>query len=496
MEISWRRKEANEKTENEGIPQMELNEPFKISLDIKFQALMRKYSEETNNKAYYGLKITKKFKKWIKENPSIDEKEKQQLLKYCNYYEKLLPEVKLEELKEVVRQHHKGGEILSTEYINGYTKIKCRCVEGHIWEAMPYSVREGHWCLKCSGKKKGLEQKSSLEALKEFLRQHHKGGEILSTEYINKRTKITIRCAEGHIWEITPDNLKQGKWCPLCNIKINEQISLKSLEMIFNKKFSKFRPDWLINNQGNQMELDGYNEELALAIEYQGVQHYKYHKFFHKSMKDYKQRKANDKLKRELCNKNGITLIEVPYTVERDKIQDYIINECKKKNVNIAKIVDKINIKELNITSSKLKELRKYVRQHHKGAEILSTVYINNRTKIAVRCEEGHVWEITPNNIKQGHWCPQCVAEEQALKPERRQNALEELKEYVRQHHRSSEILSTVYVNNRTTVKCRCAEGHIWEATPNSIKSGSWCRKCSIRERARKKKGTRYKKKK
>ncbi|NVM53304.1 MAG: hypothetical protein HWN66_06335 [Candidatus Helarchaeota archaeon] len=468
----------------------------KEQLDFKFRELMKEYYVQTKKKADHGLKITKKFKKWLKDKSFIDEKEKKQLLEYCNYYEKQLPKVKLEKLKEIVRQHHEGGEILSPEYVNNYTKIKCRCAEGHVWEAMPYSVKEGHWCLKCSGKKKGLRQKSSLEELKEIVRQQHEGGEILSPEYVNNRTKVKCRCEDGHIWEITPDNLKQDRWCPVCNIRINEQICQKTFQMIFNKEFPKSRPNWLVNDRGNQMELDGYNKEIAIAFEYQGEQHYQYHKFFHKSLKDFEERKANDKLKKELCEKNGITLIEVPYTVEYNQMQDYIINECKKKNVDIPEIDKKIDYKELNISSYKFKELRKYVRQHHEGGEILSSEYINNRTKITIRCEKGHVWEITPSNLKQGHWCPQCSAKEKTLKPKERQRALEVLRKYVRHHHEGGEILSPEYVNNHTKVKCRCVKGHEWEAIPNSIKSGTWCPKCAIRERVRKRKMSGYKKKK
>jgi len=43
-----------------------------------------------------------------------------------------------------------------------------------------------------------------------------KGGELLSTEYISAKTKLEMRCAEGHEFEINQSNLKNGKWCRIC----------------------------------------------------------------------------------------------------------------------------------------------------------------------------------------------------------------------------------------------------------------------------------------
>lgn len=38
--------------------------------------------------------------------------------------------------------------------------------------------------------------------------------------------------------------------------------------------------------------------------------------------------------------------------------------------------------------------------------------------------------------------------------------------------------LSKRYVNSMTPLTWQCKEGHIWKATPNSTRCGSWCPKC------------------
>ena len=107
------------------------------------------------------------------------------------------------------------------------------------------------------------------------------------------------------------------------------------LEKIFKKKFDKKRPDFLRNPiTGNNfnLELDCYNEELRLAVEYQGCQHYKYIPFFHKNKEAFYNQKYRDLFKRQKCVENKITLIEVPYTVKNKNIEFFLINKLK--NIN------------------------------------------------------------------------------------------------------------------------------------------------------------------
>ena len=56
------------------------------------------------------------------------------------------------------------------------------------------------------------------------------------------------------------------------------------------------------------MELDGYNEGLGLAFEYNGQQHYKPVSLFG-GEEGFKQTQERDKLKSKLCAENGVILI-------------------------------------------------------------------------------------------------------------------------------------------------------------------------------------------
>lgn len=83
-------------------------------------------------------------------------------------------------------------------------------------------------------------------------------------------------------------------------------------------KFPKARPFFLNNGvTGNNLELDCYNKDLHLAVEYNGRQHYDYIPYFHQNKEAFYNQKYRDELKKIYCRDFGITLITVPYT-ERD----------------------------------------------------------------------------------------------------------------------------------------------------------------------------------
>jgi hypothetical protein len=106
---------------------------------------------------------------------------------------------------------------------------------------------------------------------------------------------------------------------------IGEKICCKTLEEIYGVEFKTTRPKFLINPEsGRRLELDCYNEKLKIAVEYNGVQHYKFPNFIHKNYEEFEKQVKRDKLKYDLCEKEGVYLITVPYTCPYDKISDYI----------------------------------------------------------------------------------------------------------------------------------------------------------------------------
>ena len=104
-----------------------------------------------------------------------------------------------------------------------------------------------------------------------------------------------------------------------------EILCKQAVEKIFGKPFIKIRPEFLKNNVTNKnLELDMYNEDLKLAVEYQGHQHKKYVPFFHKNYEHFLTQKYRDEIKKMLCKQHGICLIEVFHDEPLDQVEHII----------------------------------------------------------------------------------------------------------------------------------------------------------------------------
>ena len=122
-----------------------------------------------------------------------------------------------------------------------------------------------------------------------------------------------------------------NQWCPHCYIFKHEEECRTIMENIYNKPFPKGRHSFLINPETKHpLELDGYNKELKIAFEYQGRQHYEAVEYFGGET-NFKNQQKRDTLKKELCTKHNITLIEIPHWTK--DLYEYISQELFDLNV-------------------------------------------------------------------------------------------------------------------------------------------------------------------
>lgn len=104
-------------------------------------------------------------------------------------------------------------------------------------------------------------------------------------------------------------------------VKILE--SLLNVKMIKNKKYN-----WLKNPNTNYLlELDAYNEKLKIAVEYQGVQHFKTKNGYFGGKEALVKRQKHDEIKRKICKEKGILLLEPNYKMDEEDIKYYYLEK-------------------------------------------------------------------------------------------------------------------------------------------------------------------------
>jgi hypothetical protein len=147
-----------------------------------------------------------------------------------------------------------------------------------------------------------------------------RGGKIIKKEIINKPAKgrkngynnvyLTVVCANNHEFKTNEHALKIGRYCRQCSAGMAESIFRLALNTFTDYKFFssyiKYGP-----NFRDKYQLDAFSPDLKLNIEVHGVQHYKFHKFFHKDKADFLRNQKHDRKKVRFLCKNGIACYSV-----------------------------------------------------------------------------------------------------------------------------------------------------------------------------------------
>ena len=199
------------------------------------------------------------------------------------------------------------------EYENSKTLLNFICDKGHHEVTDLQRLHVGRKCYTCGGTKK-----YNYKFIKtEIEKRNHK---LLSQKYINSGKKLVIQCPNNHIFNMSWSVFNKGHGCKHCKHKM-EQYCREIFEELYGIKFEHKRHEWL-----NGLELDGYNDDLRMGFEYNGEQHYKHVKYFHKNGRTLEQQQKRDKLKEQLCEYCDVKLFVIPYTVPKEDLYSYIFN--------------------------------------------------------------------------------------------------------------------------------------------------------------------------
>lgn len=116
----------------------------------------------------------------------------------------------------------------------------------------------------------------------------------------------------------------------------------------------------------------------------------------------------DDALKQQLCQKNNVALIVVPFFVSIKSIQDYVISELAKFGImppNTESFPPGL------VAASALKKLRQ-IAANHEG-ELLSECYQGCSEKLRWKCKNSTHPEFmaTPSAVTTGTWCKKCAGD-------------------------------------------------------------------------------------
>ena len=287
---------------------------------------------------------------------------------------------------------------------------------------------------------------------------------------IRRRTLSAQRVISG---EDTINNVYHRSKCSDCGRPTCEATSIFIAETLLDKRFKKTR-----RVLPSGYELDGYNPDLKLAIEYNGGQHYFYVPYFHREQKAFEEQKTRDEIKRKECIELGINLITVHYKLNTfNKIQEYIQSELIRLGYEINDNLDWEELKtgfrrDYDPILDAFKSIKELVEE--KNGVCLSTNYVDRLDPMRFKCEiaEHPVFEKTPADVRRDVWCNECAHNA----PQSTDSINEEFKPY-------GIFLVNEYVPGSHTVQTfSCDAGHIIERQLDNmrrtIKIGKGCIAC------------------
>lgn len=149
--------------------------------------------------------------------------------------------------------------------------------------------------------------------------RHRSVEDIDISKLLNERRKKR----HAFIYEELPETPRKNE---NAYISKSEEECRRAMESFYpGHLFKKQRPKWLVNpDTGHCLELDCYNEELEIAVEYNGIQHYEFPNYFMTRKEEFIAQLRRDQTKKEICEQHNVYLIIVPYTVKIDEIKDYL----------------------------------------------------------------------------------------------------------------------------------------------------------------------------
>lgn len=366
----------------------------------------------------------------------------------------------------------KGGKLLDENVFGASSRNHFECKYGHRWSST--TVLYGTWCFDCGG-----QTRRTIEELAEVAKS--RGGRLISTEYRGTESKYEFECSLGHQFTNGYRHIAdRGQWCPTCNKPHkSEEISRVCMEDVFDAKFPKKRPKWLRNSRGRQMELDGYCEELSLAFEYQGLQHFQEGSLYGSG--NLQRRTADDERKRELCQEHGVRLFYFTCFEDYQDFANIAIRQAENFGPEVRALVksETFDINRAYIRDDRIHELRALLAK--KNIRVLDEKWITSDYKYHLECLTcGHKWRAVGNAFFNSRKVAGCQPCGWASVAENNRHSMKELRAFAAQY--GGKVLSSEYVHAQSKYEFECANGHKFIGKLNNMTArGQFCPKCEGR---------------
>src|SRR5712692_3203144 len=311
-----------------------------------------------------------------------------------------------------------GGRIIKIGS-NGQSRSVWQCMFGHRFERSIQSIRfSGGFCSRCSGHARRTREDY------ERLAAQFKGRVVMTAWNVNSAS--TWICRYGHRFTRAYDKIAStGRFCPDCDAALAERQCKAALEQLFGVPFQKTKIKNLRGLRGGLLELDLYNSDLKLALEHNGLQHYKPVRFGSQTHAEasakFAVQREHDRLRRAYCAREGITLIEIRELGSVTKLDDLkgIIREsCVAGGILLPANFDIVDLKIDSVhLSTREEEMWERILRQAKavGLSAVTKSYLGSQSLHEFICDNGHRISKKPYSLTLRQGCSVCWRQRQGV---------------------------------------------------------------------------------
>lgn len=174
-------------------------------------------------------------------------------------------------IENAIKVHGDKYSYANSKCFNATDKVEIECLVHGMFPQPANQHLQGHGCPKCNFDQMAKDRSMGKEQF--IIKAKEKFGDKFDyskVEYINGQLNVIVSCSVHGDFEVSPNNhLSKKSGCPSCN----ESKLESELAFILEKQNVKYERQKKFNWLGKQ-SLDFFLQELSIAIECQGKQHF------------------------------------------------------------------------------------------------------------------------------------------------------------------------------------------------------------------------------
>jgi hypothetical protein len=210
-------------------------------------------------------------------------------------------------------------------YTGLQNNVKIICLEHGTFNQLPGNHLKGAGCKKCKIKSMFSNRDKFIQ--KSMIKHGHIYN-YTNVVYVSNNTPVEIICKTHGRFTQTPHGHLNGRGCSMCKTSKMELFIEESLKNNGVKYKSQLKFDDLKYQGYLRFDFGIYNNnnDLEYVLEYNGLQHYEFIEYFHKTHKSFTESQKRDQIKLEYCHRNNIKVHIIRYDDNVEESINKIIN--------------------------------------------------------------------------------------------------------------------------------------------------------------------------